>query len=737
MKLSISVKLMLGTFVIILVPMVAIFLITSGNISKLSRDNFTQAATGELRQVSNVVRTMFDEAKLNVAMMAAHPLMARLDELTTSHVDTKSPASAKPAEGDEAGKEFDQLFKLIRETHPSYLQVYVGSKNGKFILNSADEKKTMPAGYDPRQRPWWKETLAAPGQSVITKAYKSADGYPMVSACRVVLDARKDVLGIAATDITLNTLTDLIKNIRIGRTGYVLLVQDDGVIISDPKKPENNFKNISEIGNDSLAAFFKSSVNTGSVTMGSTAYGTAAYTSPELKWRFIGLIEESELMEPVSAAVNPIAAVALASIAAMGLGLWYLTRRMVIKPLNRVSGFLGGIAQGSYERIDHRQSDEIGAIFDALNAMSATLKANIAEIEARTADANDKANACQMATEEAETAKFQAERARAEGMLDAAYRLEEVVHELSGAVSALSGHSEDIRQGTEVQRQRISSTATAMVEMNTTVLEVAKNASNAAEQGKDARDKASTGAQVVAKSLEAMRDSQRKALALRESMHQLDTQAQAIGKIMTTIEDIADQTNLLALNAAIEAARAGEAGRGFAVVADEVRKLAEKTMVATKEVGDSIRSIQQVAGDNVRSVEEAVTGLDQASTLAGESGSALGEIVSSTDQSAGQIQSIATAAEEQSATSEEINRAIDEINAIAVQTDGHVNASLGALTHLEEQASSLTLLISQLKSQSGGTSVQEPRAALSVSAAPRPLAAARSVGSATGRPRLR
>ena len=241
-----------------------------------------------------------------------------------------------------------------------------------------------------------------------------------------------------------------------------------------------------------------------------------------------------------------------------------------------------------------------------------------------------------------------------------------------------------------------------MEEMNATVLEVAKNASSAAEQGKDARDKASQGATVVSRSMAAMRATQNKSMALRDSMHQLDVQAQSIGKIMTTIEDIADQTNLLALNAAIEAARAGEAGRGFAVVADEVRKLAEKTMVATKEVGDSISSIQQVASQNVRSVEDAVKDLDQASNLAGESGSALGEIVSSTDASAGQIQSIATAAEEQAAASEEITRSIDEINAIAVKTDEHVAASLAALSDLEGQASALAQLIRQLKEQSGG-----------------------------------
>ena len=405
-------------------------------------------------------------------------------------------------------------------------------------------------------------------------------------------------------------------------------------------------------------------------------------------------------MEPVNAAVWQFAIGMFASLAGICLGIWLLTGRLIIRPLKTVGVFLKDVSAGIYGSLVNRRVDEMGEIFESLNAMSSTLKSNIAEIEARTVEAQEKAAAAHAATQEAEAARQHAEKAKAQGMLEAARQLEHMVQMFHQEVSTLAKSSEDIREGTLVQRQRIHETATAMEEMNSTVLEVAKNASHAAAQGTDARDKATQGAEVVGRSLEAMRASEQKAFELREAMGDLDNQAQSIGKIMTTIEDIADQTNLLALNAAIEAARAGEAGRGFAVVADEVRKLAEKTMHATKEVSDSILSIQRVAGLNVKSVEEAVQGLDHASSLAGESGSALGDIVTSTNQSAGQIQSIATAAEEQAATSEEINKSIDEINAIAGQTDELAEASLAAIRRLEELAVSLSGLINELKDQS-------------------------------------
>lgn len=298
---------------------------------------------------------------------------------------------------------------------------------------------------------------------------------------------------------------------------------------------------------------------------------------------------------------------------------------------------------------------------------------------------------------EAKKLKRQAEQALKDGMLQAAGQLEGVVNTVSSASEELSAQVEQSSRGAEEQKKRTSETATSMEEMNVTVLEVAKNASGAAEQTDTAKDKALEGAKIVEQSVESINKVQGQAQEMKESLNALGKQSEEIGNVMNVIDDIADQTNLLALNAAIEAARAGDAGRGFAVVADEVRKLAEKTMNATKEVEKNITSIQENTNSNVQNMELAAQMVEEATELVNKSGQTLQEIVDLAQQAAEQVRSIATASEEQSSASEEVNRSVDDINRIAGETADVMQQSAEAIGDLAQQAGELQNIIDELK----------------------------------------
>ncbi len=341
-----------------------------------------------------------------------------------------------------------------------------------------------------------------------------------------------------------------------------------------------------------------------------------------------------------------------------------------------------------------------GGVYGVLIKMVGNLKAKIAEADSKSQQAEQQAKAAQEATALAEEATRRAERAKAEGMLQAAQQLEGIVQIVSSASEALSEQIAQSSRGADEQSGRVRETATAMEEMNATVLEVAKNAQQAADVSHQTREQAVEGSQILDDAVKGIESVHTQSIAIKEDMDALGKQAESIGQIMGVIADIADQTNLLALNAAIEAARAGDAGRGFAVVADEVRKLAEKTMSATQEVGQAITGIQAGTRKNIQNVEQVAVTIENATNMSVRSGESLKKILEFVHLVNDQVQSIATASEQQSAASEEINQSVEQVATISAQTAQAMEQASGAVADLTQQAQSLQRVIEKMKNQS-------------------------------------
>ncbi|KHK01053.1 methyl-accepting chemotaxis protein [Desulfovibrio sp. TomC] len=277
----------------------------------------------------------------------------------------------------------------------------------------------------------------------------------------------------------------------------------------------------------------------------------------------------------------------------------------------------------------------------------------------------------------------------------------EVARSMARGAADLSEGIEQASLGARNQSSRVHETATAVEQLNDTILEVARNAGSTAQLAEKARNTAEEGAGLVASVTQAVAAVREEVQALTATMDELDVRAKGIGTIMNVISDIADQTNLLALNAAIEAARAGEAGRGFAVVADEVRKLAEKTMLATKDVGQAITGIQHGADETTARMARAVARVADATGLAERSGVSLTSIVELVAAAGDQVRSIAAAAEEQSSTTEAINLSVGDINALAAAAADTLSQSAAAVRELAELANNLNVLIDHLQQQEG------------------------------------
>jgi len=384
----------------------------------------------------------------------------------------------------------------------------------------------------------------------------------------------------------------------------------------------------------------------------------------------------------------------------VGLCAGYFLARNMLRQLGdepaSLSDLALDIAGGNLNAQFNPRRSEIG-VFGAMKQMVATLKSKIAEADQKSLEAKEESERAQKATVEAEEARKQAERAKAEGMLQAAQQLEGVVQVVSSASEELSTQIEQSSRGAGEQSNRVRETATAMEEMNATVLEVARNAQQAADISHQARQQAQEGSKIVTDAIKSIESVHSQSIAIKEDMDALGKQAEGIGQIMGVIADIADQTNLLALNAAIEAARAGDAGRGFAVVADEVRKLAEKTMTATQEVGQAITGIQEGTRKNIHNVELTGVSIEEAARLSVTSGESLKQILEFVNMVNDQVQSIATASEQQSAASEEINHSVEQVATISSETAQAMEQASRAVADLAQQSQALQRLIGQMK----------------------------------------
>lgn len=273
----------------------------------------------------------------------------------------------------------------------------------------------------------------------------------------------------------------------------------------------------------------------------------------------------------------------------------------------------------------------------------------------------------------------------------------EISDRLASATEELSAQIEQSSATSTAQQNSTREVSVAIEQMNATVIEIAKGAGNSAELADSAKAKALEGEKAVNKSTDLISNVYKNALHLKDEMHVLSEQVNSIGSVINVINDIADQTNLLALNAAIEAARAGEAGRGFAVVADEVRKLAEKTMQATDEVTSAINNIQQSTQKSMISSEKTAVEINENKTLAEVSEKVLKEIVTLVDQTADNVRSIAAAAEEQSAASDEISSSTEHIANSAEENANSMQESAVAVSDLAKMAEELKTIITDMQ----------------------------------------
>jgi methyl-accepting chemotaxis protein len=269
--------------------------------------------------------------------------------------------------------------------------------------------------------------------------------------------------------------------------------------------------------------------------------------------------------------------------------------------------------------------------------------------------------------------------------------------DVAAAATEIAASAEEMASGMRKQEQQAASVAAAATEMSASVSEVARQSSEARATADESRQRADGGSAIVQQTVSEIMGIADQVQESSKVISNLGKKSEQIGQIIGVINDIADQTNLLALNAAIEAARAGEHGRGFAVVADEVRKLAERTAKATDEVAQSIREIQSDTTSAVAQIESGAERVNKGVELATQAGTSLSTIVESSSKVGSMVQAIAAAADEQAGTSNQIAKSVEEINAITRESTEGASQAAQAAAQLSRQAEELQAVVGRFR----------------------------------------
>lgn len=621
--MKIRAKFILSIVVPVVVSVVVISSVVSLQVSGTVTEQFEMSSQEELRVVNGFVTQLLKGPEEIAKYVASMPSLTGAMGEWTRYFDL--PAGDNPVLRDgmnEKERSAYNTFERLLKSHPDFAYVYAGLEDGGYTQAPSEN---MGNKFDPRKRPWYTQGKQSATEVTLLSAYITTQGVPNIGVVAKVHDASGKLVGIAAVDMSLAKLTEIAANIKIGKTGYMMIVQDDGTILADPKHEDFVFKKISELS-ESYGAL--SETKEGLVEDldidGVNMFGSV-YVSPESGWKYVALINRQEIMSASNAAVFNTAVIGLVIAALFALGGWRIAKSMT-DPIIRSGDFTRQVAGGDLTAsISVSGKDEVAVLATDLSEMGSTLRGVVSDV-----------------------------RSTVDGVA-------------SGAVQ-LSATAESLSQAATEQAANVEEVASSMEEM---VANISQNAENARETEHIAQRSAAaaeTGGQSVAQTVEAMRE---------------------IADKISVIEEIARQTNLLALNAAIEAARAGEHGKGFAVVAAEVRKLAERSGVAAAEISELSASSVQVAEEagemlgkmvpDIKHTAELIREITAASNEQQSGAEGVNTAIHQLDQV---IQQIASASEEMSSTAEELSSQAEHLKSTVAyfKIDGNGSGSASRVT---------------------------------------------------------
>ncbi|MCM2495945.1 methyl-accepting chemotaxis protein [Burkholderia glumae] len=591
------------------------------NVRHQAINEFEQSSRARITQADGSLDGTFSEVEQNLTYLAQTPELMSADATITNYLTHTGKMTP-----DSNGGVEQRIFTVLRQfgdAHPNMRYLDIGTHWGGYVQWPME---TMNGDhYDPRQRPWYIAAMESPGRVARPAPYLSAagSGGAIIPFARVIRNAGGEVLGALEGDLSLEGFAKLTSDIHFGQSGYLIVTDNNGRVLIDPRDKRHEFKEFKSLG-DGYAQLASAADGRTAVTIDSTPYQAYAYTSPKNGWRYYALEPEAEMMAAANRLTFQLVGTGALVIVVALLAMVVLSRQIAV-PLRTLAGSMHEIAVGDGDltrRLPIVNNDEVGLLAGRFNAFVEKLHGVLVKVSSSIS------------------------------------HLETASHEVSAGNNDLSAR-------TEQQAASIQQTAASMEQLAGTVREAADRAKHANAIASGAVATARRGDEAVADAAKTMQ------AAVSES--------ERIIGIVGIIEGIAFQTNILALNAAVESARAGESGRGFAVVASEVRNLAQRSTDAAKEIkslletsvgnvregasriglaGRTIAELNAAVGNVAQITTEIAAAANEQSRAIDEVNQAVASMDQSTQQNAALVEEIAAASESLSAQGRDLHATV-------------------------------------------------------------------------------
>lgn len=574
---SITVRL-LRAITITIISIVAVICAVVG--FQLYKKNIAQFDEFTAQQFSNIERSInlfIRNGKNTVTMLAENPTVKNADETLYNYTGERKDIVY--THNGKTEQDITALFVRMDKNYEEFKEIYMGTRWGGFVSSLSEEDEQ---GFDPRTRPWYKAAAAANGEVIITPVYISTistGGSPVVALAQAIKDPKGSFLGCIGLDLDLTDLASRVSSIRIGKTGYCMLMQNDGLILADPKHTDYNLKTLKETDIPAFNEIDKMKEGSAFIMLDGKTWKVSVFSLPEVNWKVALFIEQNEILSLFYTLLKNMILIGLFMFV-LYFTLAFIFAGALKRYFKRLEIVFGKIASGDLtDRLAVKKNNEVGRIMMNLNTAIENNHTMICLLK----DEADKMNSIgsQLSSSMEETAAaIKQIGENVKGVKEKAMSQAAGVTETVATVEQINGRLSRLVSSIEMQTESINESSVVITRMAENTVKIAKTLDQNNELIKTVYGQTKVG-----------KDGARTA---NEIVKQIAEKSASLLEASQIIQNIASQTNLLAMNAAIEAAHAGESGKGFAVVADEIRKLAEGSNLQGKQIAAVIKETTEI-----------------------------------------------------------------------------------------------------------------------------------------------